>query len=152
MDKYKEECKACWCKTAKEMQHNYSVWFNCRTCPFPDCYEPDTKELYLSGVSAREAEYMLIEKLEKLREMEDEKYMQSDDFKKLSMFSDSVKQKVNNSVLLTPEEFEEALNFCHTRAADKIGFFSVSDLVSYQLSGMGYKGAAKLIVECIEEY
>lgn len=150
MDKYEEECKACWCKKAQEMMYGYDVWFNCNSCPFAECYEPDTKEQYLSGVTEREADYIRFEEAEKLRQMERDEYKRSDSFKEHVAFAESIKQKVQNNVLLTPEEFEQSLSFRWTRASEYIDFIHFTELVKYQLSAIGYEGAAKEIVNYIE--
>ena len=151
MDKYKAECEACWCKKAREMMYEYDVWFNCNTCPFTECYEPDTRDQYLSGVSEREADWMRFEEAEKLRKMETEEYKASSHHQEQAIFAESIRQKVKNNVLLTPKEFERALAFRYTRDAELLGFYSVTDLVRYQLSALGYAGAAEEIVSYIED-
>ena len=77
MDEYKKECEVCWCKKAKELRFQYDVWINCSACPFAECYEPDTREQFLSGVTEREAEYMRIEEYCRLQKMKEEEYKQS---------------------------------------------------------------------------
>jgi hypothetical protein len=146
MDHYKDECKACWCKKAQEMMYGYDVWFNCNSCPFAECYEPDTREQFLACVTEREAEYMRFEEAEKRRQMDEEEYKQSSYHQEQVAFADSIRQKVENNVLLSPEEFERALAFGGTRTSCYIDFYSVEDLVGYQLSALGYKGAAEELV------
>lgn len=150
MDRYKEECEACWCKQAMQMRYEYDVWFNCNTCPFAECYEPNTRELYLAGVTEREADYARFEEAEKLRKIEEGEYKLSSYHQDQVMFADSIRQKVENNVLLTPEEFERALAFRGTRSSRYIDFYSVEDLVGYQLTALGYKGAATELVNYME--
>jgi hypothetical protein len=150
MDRYKEECKACWCKKAQEMMYGYDVWFNCNSCPFAECYEPDTREQFLAGVTEREADYMRFEEAEKRRQMDEEEYRQSSYHQEQVVFADSIRKKVENKVLLSPEEFERALAFRETRTSRYIDFYSVEDLVGYQLSALGYKGAAEELVNYME--
>ena len=150
MDEYKQECVACWCKKAQEMRRGYDVWFNCRSCPFAECYEPDTREQFLCGVTEREAEYKRSEEAAKLRMMEEQEYKRSTSFQEQKDFAESVKRKVENNVLLTPEEFERSLAFHWLRDANYIDFFSVEELVRYQLSALGYEGAANELANYME--
>ncbi len=151
MDRYKEECEACWCKKAREMMYEYDVWFNCNSCPFAECYEPDTRERYLAGVTEREADYARFEEAEKLRQMEEEDYLRSQRFRRLASFATTIRKKVNNKTLLSKREFAKALDLCGTRAARYLDFYSVEDLVKYQLSALGYKRAAEILAEYIED-
>lgn len=148
MDKYKEECEACWCKKAEEMRFEYDVWINCRACPFTECCEPDTRELYLAGVNEREAEYMRMEEAVKLLQMKEEEYKQSLHFRKQKSFAETIRYKVKNNILLSPKEFKKALAF-NGRDARLLNFFSVTDIIEYQLSLLGYSDGAKIIMDYI---
>lgn len=150
MDNYYKECEACWCEKAQEMRYGYDMWFNCRSCPFAECYEPDTREQYLAGVTEREAEYKRFEEAQKLRMMEEQEYKRSTNHQEQKDFAESIKRKVKKNVLLTPEEFERSLAFHYLRDSDYLDFFSVEELVRYQLSALGYEGAAEELASYIE--
>lgn len=149
MDAYKKECEACWCKKAEELRFGYDVWINCSACPFAECYEPDTREQFLSGVTEREAEYMQIEEYFRLQKMKDEEYKQSLHFRKQKSFAETIRYKVKNNILLSPKEFRKALEFSD-RDASLLNFFSVTYIIEYQMSLLGYSGAAKTITNYIE--
>lgn len=149
MDKYKKECEDCWCKKAEEMRFEYDVWINCRACPFTECYEPDTRELYLAGVNEREAEYIRIEEAEKLRLMEEEEYKQSLHFRKQKSFTETIRYKVKNNILLSPKEFKKALAF-DEKDARLLNFYSFTTIIKYQMSLLGYSDGAKIITDYID--
>lgn len=151
MDRYKKECEACWCKQATQMRHGYDVWFNCNSCPFVECYEPDTRERFLSGVTEREADYARFEEAEKLRQAEEEEYRRSQNFRRAASFVTTIRKKVAAKTLLSKREFAKALRLCNTRDAMLLDFFSVEYLVEYQLSALGYKGAAEELVRYMEQ-
>lgn len=154
MDKYKNECKVCYCKKAKELQFEYDVWINCNTCPFAECYEPDTREQFLAGVNEREVEYMQIEEAEKLRQMREEEYKQSLHFRKQKSFTETIRYKVKNNILLSPKEFKKALAF-DEKDARLLNFYSFTAIIKYQLSLLGYSDGAKIItdyIDYLEEY
>lgn len=151
MDRYKEECEACWCKQATQMRHGYDVWFNCNSCPFAECYEPDTREQFLSGVTEREADYARFEEAEKLRQMEEEEYRRSQHFRRTASFAATIRKKVESKTLLSKREFAKALRLCHTRDANRLGFYAFEYLVKYQLSLLGFEGAAQELVDYIKD-
>lgn len=151
MDRYQEECKACWCQKAQEMRYEYDVWFNCNSCPFAECFEPDTREQFLAGVTEREAEMIRFEEAEKLRNMKDEEYIRSKHFRRTASFATTIRKKVDSKTLLSKREFAKALRLCGTRDANKLGFYTFKYLVKYQLSLLGFKAAAEELVNYIED-
>jgi hypothetical protein len=151
MDHYIEECKACYCKRAREALY-YDVYFNCNTCPYAECAEPETRELYLAGVSEREIEYREMEEAEKRIKMRDEEYKRSDQFAETKAFADEVRKKIEGGTLLDKGEFARALRLSESRDARLCGFYSFADLVRYQLAALGYEEAADEICGLIREY
>ena len=151
MDRYKNECRACWCKQAREMQYMYDVWFNCNACPYAECYEPDTREQFLAGVSEREAEYKRYEEAQRLRALSDAKYKKTKQFRAAASFVCTIRKKVESNELLSKREFAKAIKLCDTRNGELLNFYSVKDLVKHQLVLLGYSEAAKGIVKYIED-
>jgi hypothetical protein len=149
MDIYKKECEACWCKKAEELRFQYDVWINCNACPFTECYEPDTREQFLSGVTEREVEYMRIEEYCRLQKMKEEEYKQTLHFRKQKSFAETIRYKVKNNILLSPKEFKKALAF-DDKDARLLNFFSFTDIIKYQMSLLGYSEGAKMIANYIE--
>lgn len=150
MDRYKKECEACWCKQAQAMRYHYDVWFNCNSCPYPECHEPETREQYLSDMTKREADYIRLEEVERLQRMQEDMYRQTKHFRSSASFATTIRKKVENKTLLSPREFAKALHFCRTKNADRLEFYRLTELIKHQLYLLGYANAAEEIVDYIE--
>lgn len=150
MKYFRQECKACRCKKSEEMRLRHDVWFNCSYCPLAECYEPDTREQFLSGITEREAKYMQIEEHLRLLKMKEEEYKQTLHFRKQKSFAETIRYKVKNNILLSPKEFRKALEF-NDKDARLLNFFSFTDIIKYQLSLLGYSTGAEVIVNYIED-
>ena len=151
MDRYKEECKACWCKQAQGMRYHYDVWFNCNSCPYPECHEPETREQYLRDMAEREADYIRLEEVERLQRMQEDMYRQTKHFRSTTSFAATIRKKVESNTLLSPREFAKALRLCRTEDADRLEFYRLPQLVKFQLSLLGYENAAEEIASYLDE-
>ena len=150
MDNYINECKACWCKVAREAIR-YDVFINCNACPLSECVEPDTKELFTKGIAEREILYQRAKDRENLQKKQEEEYRRSQHFRRTASFAATIRKKVESETLLSKREFAKALRLCRTRDAKRLDFYTFEYLVKYQLSLLGFEGAAQELVGYIED-
>jgi hypothetical protein len=124
---------------AQEMARS-DVFFNCKTCPFADCYEPDTREEYLADEYDRQAQIQrMIDKENRMR-MEREGYEESPYYKRVSDSADKIKRMLVKNTALTDEEFNFALTFARDH-----GSFSpmkFEEVVAFQLKAIGFEKSA----------
>lgn len=151
MDRYKEECEACWCEKATKLRYENDVWINCNACPFAECYEPDTKDAFLNGQTERDVLYQRAKERDAFLKMQDEEYRQSQHFRRTASFAATIRKKVENNKLLSKREFAKALRLCRTRDANLLDFYTFNYLVKYQLSLLGFSAAAGEIVHYIDD-